>query len=191
MKKNIVRQRFKEKRSHLSMEEILSLSSSVQQRFLDSPFYAAASTIAAYSSFMGEVDTSMLVRRAIADGKCIAMPKVGKEHAFMDFIFIEGEDCLREEAYGIKEPLFDQKRLARKSDIDIFIVPAVVYDLAGCRIGMGKGYYDRALAGINRERLVGFAYDFQVLEDIPCEAHDIRVGSVVTEKRIVNAFYNN
>jgi len=191
MEKTVVRQIFKEKRSHLSVKEILSLSISLQQRFIDSPLYGAAATIAAYSSFGGEADTSLLVRLAIADGKRIAMPKVGKSRVSMDFIFIEGETCLSEGAYGIKEPHFDKGRLAHKSDIDIFIVPAVAYDLAGHRIGMGEGHYDRTLSGINREKLVGFAYDFQVLEEVPCEAHDIRVGTVVTEKRIIKCFNNN
>lgn len=170
------------------MEEILSLSASLQQRFIDSPDYCAAETIAAYSSFRGEVDTSLLVRQAIADGKRIAMPKLCKERSSMDFIFIEGKACLSDGAYGIKEPLFDEDRVALKSEIDIFVVPGVAYDLKGRRIGMGKGHYDRALFGINREKLVGFAYDFQVLEEVPCEAHDIRVGTVVTEKRIVKCF---
>jgi 5-formyltetrahydrofolate cyclo-ligase len=188
MEKTLVRQRLKEKRSHLSREEILSLSTSLQQRFIASPLYAAATTIAAYCSFKAEVDTSLLVRRAIADGKRVAMPKVGKAHTPMDFIFIKGDACLSEGAYDIKEPHFDEGRLVHKSDIDIFIVPAVAYDLVGRRIGMGKGYYDRALAGIKRERLVGFVYDFQILEEVPCEAHDIRVGTLVTEKRIVKCF---
>lgn len=191
MKKTVVRQRLKEERSHLSIEDVLSLSDALQQRFLNSSLYSEAAVIAAYSSFKGEVDTSMLVNRAIADGKKIVMPKVSNDYASMDFIFIEGEHCLSEGAYGIKEPIFDESRVACKSDIDIIIVPGVAYDLKGHRMGMGKGYYDKALSGIDRERLVGFAYDFQILDEVPFEAHDISVGSVVTEKRIVKCFYNN
>ena len=135
MKKTVVRQRLKKKRTLLSIKEALSLSVFLQQRFLASTLYSSASTIAVYSSFRGEVDTSTLVRQALADGKRVAMPRVSKEGISMDFIFIDGEACLSEGAYGIKEPLFDEKRLADESDIDIFLVPAVAYDLMGHRIG--------------------------------------------------------
>jgi 5-formyltetrahydrofolate cyclo-ligase len=65
------------------------------------------------------------------------------------------------------------------------IVPGIAFDTSGARIGYGKGHYDRILKGFNRP-IVAFAYELQITDEaIPTEAHDVRVTTIVTEKRII------
>ena len=66
-------------------------------------------------------------------------------------------------------------------DMEMIVVPAVAYDRRGNRVGRGKGYYDRLLA-TSRARKVGVAYDFQLVDEIDAEPHDVRVDVVITDR---------
>ncbi|MDE6243728.1 MAG: 5-formyltetrahydrofolate cyclo-ligase, partial [Muribaculaceae bacterium] len=67
--------------------------------------------------------------------------------------------------------------------MELIVVPAVAYDRRGNRLGRGKGYYDRLLATTKASK-IGVAYEFQVVDDIPAESHDVPVDIVITENGI-------
>ncbi len=72
--------------------------------------------------------------------------------------------------------------------IDLVIVPGVAFDEDLNRIGFGKGYYDRILYRLSsRAKKVAVAHDFQVLNSIPSEEHDVKMDIIVTEKRVIGA----
>jgi len=72
--------------------------------------------------------------------------------------------------------------------LDIVIVPAVVFDLEKNRIGFGGGYYDTFLKKIRGENkkvlFIGICYNFQIIEKVPAEEHDVVLDFVVSESRI-------
>ena len=80
--------------------------------------------------------------------------------------------------------------------LDLIIVPAVAFDYTKNRIGFGGGYYDIFLSRIllnnrnngknrNKPLIIGVCYDFQLIDYIPSEVHDIKVDSIITEKNII------
>ena len=72
--------------------------------------------------------------------------------------------------------------------IDFALVPGVVFDVEGGRIGYGAGYYDRLLAECaDRTALVAGAFELQVVDVVPMVEHDRRVDRVVTEHRVYPA----
>ena len=77
----------------------------------------------------------------------------------------KGADCCRE-----------------KSDL-LMLVPGVSFDPAGRRIGYGGGFYDTYLQKIEECHTFGLAFEVQMADQIPAEAHDIRMEYVMTEKR--------
>ena len=92
---------------------------------------------------------------------------------------------VRAKSYEIREPKARAGDEAEISGFELIVVPGVAFDCDGTRLGYGKGYYDMALKGAGCP-VVALAYDFQVLkEKIPVETHDVPVGAVVTEKRII------
>jgi len=71
-------------------------------------------------------------------------------------------------------------------DADIFVVPGIAFDLQGHRIGYGKGYYDKALHRLEGQgKLVGLCYDFQLVDRIAGEPHDVKMDLILSEKRVV------
>lgn len=85
-------------------------------------------------------------------------------------------------AFNIEEP--DGDDTVDLSQIDMVVVPGVAYDKSGNRVGRGKGYYDRLLEGL-KALTVGLAYDFQLVDDIESEPHDVRVDYIVTDRRAI------
>ena len=87
---------------------------------------------------------------------------------------------------GILEPL-REKKTVNTDEIDLVIVPGLAFDKSGNRLGHGKGYYDRYLERCGENVFfIGIAYDFQVLDTIPADAHDIKMNMIVTESRTYN-----
>ena len=70
------------------------------------------------------------------------------------------------------------------SSIELIVVPGVAYDRCGNRVGRGKGFYDRLLASTHATK-VGVGYDFQLVDDIDSEPHDVVMDLVVTEHEII------
>jgi 5-formyltetrahydrofolate cyclo-ligase len=88
--------------------------------------------------------------------------------------------------FGILEPTAELRELPPRqvlpSQIDLALVPGVVFDRQGNRLGYGRGFYDRLLRQLPREVLrVGLAFECQVVEELPVEPHDERMDWLVTE----------
>ena len=96
--------------------------------------------------------------------------------------FINDFSELQAGAYGILEPRPDPSRRVATEQFDL--VPGLAFDRAGRRLGAGKGYYDRFLAGIKAPK-IALAFAFQLVEQVPIEPHDQRVEVIVTENEVI------
>jgi len=75
-------------------------------------------------------------------------------------------------------------------EVEMIIVPGVVFDLHGHRIGYGGGYYDRMLESIGQNKgtkacLIGVCFECQLVDTIPIEKHDMPVSRIITEERVI------
>jgi 5-formyltetrahydrofolate cyclo-ligase len=173
-----------DRRSALSPDQWTSLSREVQQRFLTSELFARAGVIALYAPVKREVDTSVVMRTALGQGKKILYPVVAG--GMLLFREITGDKDLVPGAFGIAEPGNEcPERLP--DEAECIVVPGVAFDRGGRRIGYGKGYYDRALHRLEGTgRLVGFGFDFQLVEAIVGEPHDVALDLIITERQMVS-----
>ena len=72
------------------------------------------------------------------------------------------------------------------SEIDLVIVPGVVFDVKMARYGRGLGYYDRFLSKLSGVKVIALAYDFQVSKkELKLDDWDIKMDYIITEKRII------
>ena len=85
--------------------------------------------------------------------------------------------------FGVSEPLPGCETIALNR-FDLILVPGAAFDVAGNRLGRGRGFYDRILAAASGVKC-GVAYDFQLLASIPTEAHDAKVNFIFTPSRCV------
>lgn len=137
--------------------------------------------LALYAPIHHEVETAAVAEAALAAGKTLIYPAVAGDHLQFRRVAALGE--LVRGKYGIQEPAGEElDPLAA----DLIVIPGVAFDVSGRRIGYGKGYYDRALHRMEGTgRLVAFCYDFQLVEEIVGEPHDVTMDLIVTESRVV------
>ncbi len=182
MPKRSIRQRLLLERRQCADADCRRWSRQVQERFLDGDLYRRAGCLGVYSPLHNEVQTDLLAQRARVDGKRLVYPRVCGD--LLEFCTVDEVNDLRPGAFGISEPTTPPVPLAA---IDLLVVPGLAFDLTGHRLGFGKGYYDRTLAdappGLER---VGFAYEFQVVEQLPAAPHDCRITWLVTEQRTLH-----
>lgn len=131
-----------------------------------------------------EMDTRPLRDMAARLGCRLFVPRITDyQRSRMRFVPIDGP--LRKGRYGILEP--DGRRSISARQLDLVFMPLVGFDLAGNRLGMGKGYYDRAFAFLLKRRhwtrphLVGVAFDCQRVQRLPVRAHDVPLSQIATE----------
>lgn len=101
---------------------------------------------------------------------------------FVFFAVREG-NCFVRGAFGILEPDPKQALPIPEESIDFILVPGLAFDLAGIRLGRGKGYYDRVLSGIGAVRC-GIAYSSYVYPSLPAGPWDVKMDLVVTEQGV-------
>ena len=145
------------------------------QRFLASSAYQESTNLGLFLSMAFEFDTGEILRQSQADGKSLFIPKTYPEGR-MTFMPYEKEQ-LALSRFGLMEPI-GGKAIA-KSELDLILVPGLVWNKAGYRIGFGGGYYDRYLADFTG-KTVSLCYDFQLL-DFENEVHDVAVKEVIDE----------
>ncbi len=183
MPKRSLRQQMLAQRRCLDVAEYQAASLRAQRAFLAAAEYGRATVLALYAPVHNEADTSLVLATALDDGKRVAYPVVNGSS--LEFRLVTGDDELLAGAYGIREPAASCPVMAI-GEADIIVVPGVAYDVTGHRIGYGKGYYDKALHQMEgRGHLVGFCFDFQVVEALKEEPHDVRMDLIITDRRVI------
>lgn len=179
MNKFYIRKIMQEKRNALCIQEKEKFDRAIFQKVVNSREYNRAKSIFIFVSYKNEVDTHSIIRAALKEGKLVCVPKVIYKSGYMEAIRIYSFDELVEGAYKILEPKNGNLKV-KEEYIDVSYVPGLAFDKRGGRIGYGGGYYDRFLSKLRNNSLkIGIGYDFQILEEVSMEAHDIYMDSVI------------
>ncbi|MDP1777414.1 MAG: 5-formyltetrahydrofolate cyclo-ligase [Brevundimonas sp.] len=133
--------------------------------------------VAVYRAIGSELDVAALSLALSRAGRELCLPVVVERHAPMIFRrWSPGEPLELDEA-GVPAPL----PLAEIVDPDLILTPLLAFDAHGGRLGQGGGYYDRTFTARPDTMRIGFAYAGQEVDDLPVEAHDVRLHGVLTE----------
>nr|WP_106779873.1 5-formyltetrahydrofolate cyclo-ligase [Lysinibacillus timonensis] len=185
MDKKDQRNHMKQLLDKMSDHEYKQHSASIMNYLLQEPIIKNAETIGLTISNKPEVDTYLLIKELWSLSKRVAVPKCNPEKRTMDFYEIQEFSQLETVYMNLKEPNTEQTSYIAPRSLDVIIVPGIVYDLKGFRIGYGGGYYDRYNVNYNG-KLISLAFDFQIVEEVPKEQHDIPVDLIITELRKIN-----
>lgn len=184
MPKRSLRSQSLTERRALSHDSWRASSRAAQLNLLSLDEYVRAECVALYAPAHNETDTGLILAASFQAGKRVLYPAVCGHQ--MVFRRVERIEELREGAFGILEPC--PTGVDHQADeADLIVVPGVVFDLSGHRIGYGKGFYDRFLQHPGcRAHLVGLCHDFQLTDSaIPVDVHDIPMEIIVSDKRII------
>ena len=172
------------RRDALSPDEIRRKSAAVGSHLLELPEFQRARTVMLFVSFGSEIDTLPIIEQALRNGKRVAAPRVDRlTRALIPCLITDQANDLAPGAYGIREPQGHCLPVPI-DEIDVVIVPAVVWGEDGYRVGYGGGYYDRFLARVPHAVWIGLGFEMQVESDVPHESTDLKVDMLVTESQI-------
>ena len=185
--KKTLKQQILQKRNHLPKEEIKEKNFGVKNNLYSLPEFKKAKNILFYVSFNNEVDTQEIIKELLnKKEKNIIVPYVEKDNPILQLSELHNFNELEPKTFDILEPKKNFVRDFNPNKLDLIIIPGLVFDLTRHRIGYGYGYYDRFLKTINKGIIkIGLAYDFQIVEKIPEEQHDVPMDIIITEKRII------
>lgn len=144
--KKELRIKFKEKRKNLSKDFIKQKSEQFCEKFVNSFYYKNANTIFCYLSFNNEIITDEIMYHTLKDKKNLCVPVINKNEMFA--AQIKNLNHFKKNKYGILEPV--DYTILNKNYIDIVIVPALVFNPLGFRLGYGGGFYDRFLTNYKK-----------------------------------------
>ena len=175
MNKQELRQAIRARKRAMTEEDILRRSEILAEKFARSNAYRAAKTIYGYLPYNQEVCTVPMLRRALEEGKRVAVPKVYGDD--MKFIYLDDLSQVAKGYAGIPEPVANGP--VAQDETALVLMPGLAFDRAGHRIGYGGGFYDKFLAREPHHPTVALCYDFQVMDRLETEEFDIPVDLVI------------
>jgi 5-formyltetrahydrofolate cyclo-ligase len=132
-----------------------------------------------------ECDTRPIAEACHDMGMTCALPVIRKDGPGLKFRIWQRGAPMMKSSYGTMEPLESVPEIQP----DLMLVPLVMADLHGTRLGRGAGHYDATINTLRKARdvfVVGMAYDWQLSEDpLPREGHDQRLDGLVTPSRVI------
>ena len=180
--KNELRKKYKLLRGELSVEQKRALDDAICSHTVSLASFRYADTVLTYAPTGSEIDVTPIARFALECGKRVAFPRCNTAEHTMEFKYVSSLDELHEGQYSIKEPSEDAETVTDFSR-SVCIVPALVFDRAGYRVGYGKGYYDRFLGKYGETR-IGLVYSDFILDRVPRGRFDRSVDILVCEKGV-------
>lgn len=174
----------RKKRDALSSFDIQNRSELIFKNIVKSGVLANITEILTFVNYSSECDTSNIINYCFENEIKIAVPRV--EGKYMDFYYISSINDLKPGTYGIMEPITNDLCVSDNNNT-LIIMPGLIFDEKGGRIGYGGGYYDKYLSKRNNFIKVAICFDFQIINDgkIIIEDYDIKPDIIITDKRII------
>lgn len=180
--KDDMRKHYKSIRAGMPEGDRAIKSRIVAELFLSSDIYQKAKVLMLYMPLGNETDTRDIIKTALADGKDVILPVTDGKSGIITPVYIDCKTVYVKGSLSISEP--ESGEMADVAEIDVFVVPGIVFDRKGGRIGFGKGCYDRLLKDAPGIK-IGCCYDFQVCDEVCKDANDISMDYLLTEKGMI------
>ncbi len=171
-------------RKRLPLSVVGERARALSDHLLAAPEVRRAATVAAYVSVSSEPGTGPLLDALTRAGKRVILPLVQPDKD-LDWAEYTGPGALHSARFGLLEPDGPTLGLDAVRSADAVLVPGVAVGRDGMRLGRGAGCYDRVLARVLPDTFVCLLLNSEeVLDEVPHEDHDRRVGAVATENGI-------
>ncbi len=188
--KNVIRRQMRAHRKALSPDERERASKIICAKLLSDGGITAATdplesggAVAVYLASPDELDLSDFIREMLSRGVKVVSPRWNGETYELARIKGLDEVNLRRGPMNILEP--GEAEIVEPSAVAAWIIPGLAFTQDGKRLGYGGGWYDRLLADANGTLKIGVAHEFQIVDNLPHEPHDILLDRVVSPERSI------
>jgi len=187
VEKKQLRKYIQDKRDNLSLGLRKKKNKEITQKFLKTTDYLNSKNIFIYYPCRSEIDTTIIIKKALKESKNIILPRV--EGTLLNLYFINDiYTQLQEGSYKIMEPIPSSCTRADIADINLAIVPGIAFDRNLNRLGYGGGFYDKIIRNLPQNiKKIALSFDIQIVPNIPVLDHDIKIDIIITESKIYKA----
>lgn len=180
MDKKALRLDIKEKIKKLNQREIHKYTREINSHIVNSRLFLEGRVIMGYLGEPGEVVIDQALQTALNQGKTVCVPQILEGEGEMQAVKLVSLKKLGRDRFGIRTPL-EPAETVNPEDIDVVLTPGLGFTAQGCRLGRGKGYYDRFLPRCTKAVPMGIGYEVQVVKELPVNAHDAKIRYLCTE----------
>ncbi len=180
-KKEEYREYYLNIRKGLSLDEVKEKSKTICGIVHSFPIWERAQTVMLYAPTQNEVDVTSLIKAALEEGKNLLLPRVEHKIDIVPYKIRNFPEDLAPGFASILEPI-PGKTIPWEGEINIIVVPGVVFDIRGGRIGYGLGCYDRFLKKHPKAIKIGLTFERCLTYALPLESEDEMLDIVITEE---------
>lgn len=184
LEKRILRQTAMSKLKSLTKGEKIHIEGKIFDTLINSDIWKKANVIGLTIAQDFEWNTQALIEMAWKQNKTIVIPKCYPQEKKLVFYKFTSYNQLENVYMNLREPKPIEHMKINKNEIDLLIVPGLLFDYEGYRIGFGGGYYDRFLKDFPSETVAMCCND-QLKSNLPKEPYDIPVDHLVTETGLI------
>jgi 5-formyltetrahydrofolate cyclo-ligase len=169
----------------MSVEARSEKSKAACRNLIETPQFQQTAVVMIYLSLPHEVDTAAVILSAWQQGKTVAVPKISWQQRHMIPVIITSlETGFSTDVGGLRNPITGAPMPIE--EIDLVVAPGLGFDRKGNRIGRGGSYYDRFFSNKGlRAVKCGFAFEEQVVENVPVVEHDVQMDMLVTDDEVI------
>ena len=179
MQKNEIRAAMRRLRKGVSPAARAAASQDICEQLLADDL---GSSVAVYLASPDELDLTLFIEESLRRGVRLFAPRwTGEAYELAELRGLS-PDFLRVGPHGILEPPPPGPVPAETGSVPrAWIVPGLAFTREGGRLGYGGGWYDRMLAeAASDAQIIGVAYPFQIVDELPTEPHDVHLSRVVS-----------
>lgn len=181
--KNKLRIQIKTMRKNIDNNHKKLLDINIFKNILKCEAFNNAETVLVYNSTKIEAGTELIIKHCLENGKKTALPRCMKDR-LMKFYYYGDNTILKKSAFGIMEPIEDEKNEVKSFENTVCILPGLAFDKEGYRLGYGGGFYDRFLSVHENIIPIGICYSDNIIDRLVRNEFDRRAAYVITEKSL-------
>ena len=185
--KSELRNKYSFMRKSLSIKQIEESSLSISNKLFkipiwDKKFYHIFLT----SKKKKELNTNFIQDILFKKNKSVVVPKMIDKNS-LEHVLLTEKTVLKENSFGILEPFSQNDKIVEPNILDVVIIPLIIFDLNGNRVGYGKGYYDRFLKTCRKDIIkIGISFFEPVDSIIDVSKNDVSLDYAITSNSIFN-----
>ena len=186
LNEKVLRKQIRELRRNIQPEVQLRAAKSVTETALSQPDSFLGNHLALYMPADGEIDTQYLLEALIDKGKHCYLPVMAEATTLLFRLYDPGKPLVTN-FYGLLEP-DPASPTIEPDELTTVFMPLIAFDEHGNRLGMGKGYYDRAFSFLKENRaagptLIGLAHECQRVERLEVNHWDVPLKGIITDRK--------
>ncbi len=186
-KKKEIRNQIASRIAAIPPETLSTKTKAIENRLFEFANYLESRIVLLYTPAANEVDTSGIIKRSYMYNKIIVLSAFDPDSQHFSLMKVDDPD--KDLIQGVRGNLVPNPSRCKKVPIeciDIAIIPGLVMDEKGGRVGTGHGFYDRLIPELPiTTRKVGLVFEDQIVPMVPMESHDKHVDIVITEDRVI------